>query len=189
MSAPEGNQTTDARAEVHDHSRRKHASATIAARRCLPRTIDVRLTESMEYRRGEGRAHSGLMPANFTTFAHLSVSVAINLPKSSGEPANGSTPPRQRCRIGQISAPRALARSVLPSSDLPWLRQPRDGTLRTHVVFRGLIVCASFTMPVWPNRHILFGTIFHRYKHEVPLSKAFSACESSWGPLGVRLLR
>ena len=42
----------------------------------------------MECRR---RDHSGLMPANFTTFAHFSVSSAINLPKSAGDPANGTS--------------------------------------------------------------------------------------------------
>src|SRR5258708_38936658 len=32
------------------------------------------------------------MPANLTTLAHLSVSSAMNLPKSWGEPANGVVP-------------------------------------------------------------------------------------------------
>jgi len=32
--------------------------------------------------------HSGLMPANFTTLAHFSMSSAMNLPKPAGELAN-----------------------------------------------------------------------------------------------------
>src|SRR5262245_51695268 len=34
------------------------------------------------------RPHSALMPVNFTTLPHFSVSSAISLPKSAGEPAN-----------------------------------------------------------------------------------------------------
>src|SRR5262249_51457722 len=37
-------------------------------------------------------AHSGLMPANFTTLPHFSVSSAMNLPKSAGEPGDSASP-------------------------------------------------------------------------------------------------
>src|SRR6266403_5319040 len=43
--------------------------------------------------------HSGLMPANLTTLAHFSVSSAMSLPKSAGEPAS---------RLPPSSASRAL---------------------------------------------------------------------------------
>src|SRR5262245_64840031 len=36
--------------------------------------------------------HSALMPANFTTLAHFSVSAVMNLPKSEGEPTNAIEP-------------------------------------------------------------------------------------------------
>ena len=35
--------------------------------------------------------HSGLMPANLTTLPHFSVSSAMSLPKSAGEPKRGAT--------------------------------------------------------------------------------------------------
>jgi hypothetical protein len=38
------------------------------------------------------RDHSGLIPANFTTFAHFSVSSAINVPNSAGEPTSTVAP-------------------------------------------------------------------------------------------------
>ena len=41
--------------------------------------------------------HSGLIPANVTTLAHFSVSVATKLPKSEGEPAI-TVPPRSANR-------------------------------------------------------------------------------------------
>ena len=43
--------------------------------------------------------HSGLSPANFTTFADFSVSSAMNLPKSAGEPG---------CAVAPNSASRAF---------------------------------------------------------------------------------
>jgi hypothetical protein len=36
--------------------------------------------------------HSGLMPANLITVAHFSVSAAMSLPKSAGEPGFGTLP-------------------------------------------------------------------------------------------------
>src|SRR5215831_18538426 len=54
-----------------------------------------------------GRAdHSALMPANLTTLAHFSVSSAINLPKSAGEPASAGLPRSASCALifGSASA-------------------------------------------------------------------------------------
>ena len=42
--------------------------------------------------------HSALMPANLTTLPHFSVSSAMSLPKSAGEP-------RSTCRPGRQAAP------------------------------------------------------------------------------------
>jgi hypothetical protein len=39
-----------------------------------------------------GVGHSGLMPANFTTLAHFSMSSAMNLPNSADELANDAQP-------------------------------------------------------------------------------------------------
>src|SRR5262249_62229715 len=53
--------------------------------------------------RGTGRygifarcVYSGLMPANFTTLAHFSVSSAMNFPKSADEPAHTAHPRSMR---------------------------------------------------------------------------------------------
>ena len=46
----------------------------------------------MECRRGGERHHSGLMLAARITLLHFSASVAMNLPKSAGEPASGAAP-------------------------------------------------------------------------------------------------
>ena len=56
---------------------------------------------------GRARAdHSGLMPANLTTLPHFSVSSAMSLPKSAGEP--GSTvPPRSASRALILGSARA----------------------------------------------------------------------------------
>src|SRR5262245_30024388 len=61
--------------------------------------------------------HSGLMPANFTTFAHFSVSSAISLPKSLGGP--GSTvPPRSASLAFILGSPRAALISLLSLSTI-----------------------------------------------------------------------
>ena len=41
---------------------------------------------------GVTQSRSGFMPANFTTFAHFSVSSEMSFPKSAGEPASGVPP-------------------------------------------------------------------------------------------------
>ncbi len=43
--------------------------------------------------------HSGLMPANLITLAHFSVSSAINLPKSAGEPGKHRTATLSETRL------------------------------------------------------------------------------------------
>jgi hypothetical protein len=51
----------------------------------------------MEYLVGnssDSADHSGFAPENLTTFAHFSVSSAMNLPKSAGVPGSG-VPPRK----------------------------------------------------------------------------------------------
>jgi hypothetical protein len=54
-----------------------------------------------------GRDHSGLMFANFTTLAHFSVSSAMSLPKSAGEP--GSTVICRDARSGDDGVREKLA--------------------------------------------------------------------------------
>ena len=55
-----------------------------------------------------GNDQSALMPANFTTLAHFSVSSAMNFPKSSGV-------------IGVGTPPRSASRSLIPGSARPVL--------------------------------------------------------------------
>src|SRR5262245_496937 len=51
-------------------------------------------------RRNSGRIHCGLMSANATTFAHLSVSLTMNFAKSAGAPAKTAQPrSTKRCFI------------------------------------------------------------------------------------------
>src|SRR5262245_41594884 len=59
--------------------------------------------------------HSGLMPANLTTLAHFSVSVATKLPKSEGEPAI-TVPPRSANRALSWGSARAALISLLSLS-------------------------------------------------------------------------
>src|SRR5262245_8931616 len=54
----------------------------------------------MEYR-SEFPDHSGLIPADWITLAHFSVSSAMSLPKSAGEPAS-TVPPRVSVRRALI---------------------------------------------------------------------------------------
>src|SRR5262245_33584944 len=54
--------------------------------------VVVRRSEFMECAGADG-TYSGLIPANFTTLAHFSVSSAMSLPNSAGEPAF-TIPPR-----------------------------------------------------------------------------------------------
>src|SRR5215472_1034395 len=62
-------------------------------------------------------SHSALMPANFTTLAHFSVSSAMNFPKSAGEPANTAAPRSVR-RVFMLGSTRAALISLLSFSTI-----------------------------------------------------------------------
>src|SRR5262249_55543205 len=68
----------------------------------------IRETGSMEY-----RVHSGLMPVNFTTLPHFSVSSAIRLPKSESA---STSPPRSTMRAFIRGSARAALISLLSLS-------------------------------------------------------------------------
>ena len=72
----------------------------------LPRGLasDIRGTSVTEYSAGIASDHSALMPADLITLAHFSVSAAMCLPKSVGEPPNGV-------------APRSASRACILASD------------------------------------------------------------------------
>src|SRR5262249_32708003 len=55
---------------------------------------------------------SALMPVNFTTLPHFSVSSAISLPKSAGEPAS-TVPPRSASRVFMLGSARPALISLL----------------------------------------------------------------------------
>src|SRR6516225_6226069 len=55
---------------------------------------------------------SALMPANFTTLPHFSVSSAMSLPKSAGEPAS-TVPPRSVSRALSLGSARPALISLL----------------------------------------------------------------------------
>src|SRR5262245_57468633 len=63
------------------------------------------------------RDHSALMPANLTTLPHFSVSSAMNLPKSAGEPDN-AVPPRSARRALNLGSARAALISLLSLSTI-----------------------------------------------------------------------
>ena len=56
--------------------------------------------------------HSGLMPADLITLAHFSVSSAMSLPKSAGEPDN-AVPPRSTRRALILGSARPALISLL----------------------------------------------------------------------------
>ena len=60
-------------------------------------------------------SQSGLMPANFTTLAHFSVSSAMSFPKSAGEPGIG-VPPRSANLALILGSARAALISLLSLS-------------------------------------------------------------------------
>src|SRR5262249_6924226 len=62
-----------------------------------------------------GSVHSGLMPANFITLAHFSVSSAMNLPKSAGEPTI-IVPPRSASFASSLASARPALTSLLSLS-------------------------------------------------------------------------
>src|SRR5215472_16312619 len=67
---------------------------------------------------GRDRAdHSALMPANLITLAHFSVSSAMSLPKSAGEPAS-TVPPRSARRAFIVGSSRATLISRLSLSTI-----------------------------------------------------------------------
>src|SRR5262245_27174438 len=56
------------------------------------------------------RPHSALMPANFTTLPHFSVSSAMSLPKSAGEPGSAAAPnPASRAFIWESARPALIS--------------------------------------------------------------------------------
>ena len=59
--------------------------------------------------------YSGLMPANLTTFAHFSISSAMSLPKSAGEPAS-AVAPRSASRAFTLGSARPAFISLLSLS-------------------------------------------------------------------------
>ena len=77
------------------------------------RAIEIRRTGVTEYS-AAGPDHSGLMPANLITLAHFSVSSAMSLPKSAGEPAS-TVPPNSASRafiLGSAIAALAQAQAI-----------------------------------------------------------------------------
>src|SRR5262245_45003956 len=62
------------------------------------------------------RDHSGLMPADLITLAHFSVSSAISLPNSAGDP--GSATPRSARRTFILGSARAALTSLLSCSTI-----------------------------------------------------------------------
>src|SRR5262249_16809109 len=60
---------------------------------------------------------SALMPANVTTLAHFSVSSAISLPNSAGDPGS-ATPPRSARRAFILGSARAALTSLLSLSTI-----------------------------------------------------------------------
>jgi hypothetical protein len=62
----------------------------------------------MEYRGGDDRPYSALMPAARITLPHFSVYSTMNFPKSVGELANGSPPKSTSRALNVVSARAAL---------------------------------------------------------------------------------
>src|SRR6516165_255726 len=75
--------------------------------------------------------HSGFAPANFTTLPHFSVSSAMSLPKSAGEPGS-AVAPHSASRAFVLGSARAALISVLSLSTIGscqigyWQRAARD---------------------------------------------------------------
>src|SRR5262249_53420634 len=89
--------------------------------RAAPASLDhlvaaIRRTAVMEYR-SELPDHSGLMPADLITLAHFSVSSAISLLKSAGEPAS-PVPPRSASRALMLGSARPALISLLSLSTI-----------------------------------------------------------------------
>src|SRR5258708_3291389 len=73
--------------DLRDHSR---LSCGVAETQLGP-SAEILATDVTEYLAGLV-GQSGLAPVNLTTLPHFSVSSAMSLPKSAGEPANGVVP-------------------------------------------------------------------------------------------------
>ena len=77
--------------------------------------VAIRLTGFMEYR--SQAFQSALMPANFTTFAHFSISATISLPKSAAERAS-TMPPKSASRALILGSARPVLISLLSLSTM-----------------------------------------------------------------------
>ena len=83
------------------------------------------------------------MPANLITLAHFSVSSAMNLPKSAGEPASTS-PPRSASRALSLGSARPALISLLSLSTISAgvvfgapMPQPGAGLVARHEIAHG----------------------------------------------------
>src|SRR5262245_47300317 len=76
---------------------------------------DIGKAESRAEYRHETLDHSGVIPANLITLPHFSVSSAINLAKSAGEPAR-PVPPRSASLVLILGSARAALTSLLSLS-------------------------------------------------------------------------
>src|SRR5262249_47430086 len=86
-------------------------------------SVAIRGTEFMER---AASAHSALMLAARITLAHFSVSSAMNLPKSVGEPAS-AVPPRSASRAFMLGSARAALLSLW-STSARWFSGPPTQT-------------------------------------------------------------
>ena len=89
-------------------------SHTAVAARCQQRSLPPFAERDLW---NAGPDHSGLRPANFTTLAHFSVSSAMSLPKSAGDPAS-AVPPRSAIRAFIFGSARAALISLLSLSTI-----------------------------------------------------------------------
>src|SRR5262249_58327903 len=98
---------------------RAHLASTLAAaRRAVDHIVaDIRGTGRYGLS-GLSQLHCGLMPADLITLAHLSVSSAMSLPKSAGEPVNISLP-SSAIRAFTVGSATAALTSRLSRSTIP----------------------------------------------------------------------
>src|SRR5215510_14907882 len=82
-----------------------------------PLTHHSQVTSLVDGRRPASRHHSGLMLAIRITLPHFSVSSAINLRKSAGEPASGG-PPRSASRALILASANEVLISLLSRSTI-----------------------------------------------------------------------
>src|SRR5258707_843889 len=91
------------------------AKGSIALGVSCPEQSEIRRTEFMEYL--DGQSHSGLMLFARITLPHFSVSSAMNLPKSAGEPGN-TVLPRSASRALILGSARPALISLLSLSTI-----------------------------------------------------------------------